>query len=504
MGSVQPIKRVAIIGAGPSGLVAASYLVAEKCFHEIKIFEQRDNVGGVWNMSSADKTKRISMPQTNPCCGNVGGGSSGNGNTSRDGGISITTSLELESPMYDYLETNIPKDLMGYSDKPFERDWPLFIRHENFLAYLEDYAEPYRELISLHTQVQNVRPHSTSTNQGRRWEVFTRDLKSGKEGQSVFDAVVVANGHYTVPFIPAVEGLRVWNKNYPSTIIHSKAYRKPENYDGKKVLIVGNSVSGLDISAQIGPVSRAVILCARTPSAIGPVSSAPWRTEVPGLAEFLPAQSHNRAVKFVDGSIQTDIDAVIFATGYFYNFPFLQDLDSPLVTHGLRTEHVYKHLFYIDNPTLVFPGLNFRIVPLPFAENQMSVVARIWAGRLSLPSVGEMKDWELQKVHEQGDGKQFHLLRFPNDAEALNELYNWAKSAQSRPGLENGGIGKLGKLWDERLVWMRGILPEIKSAFASLGSKRTSVRTIEELGLDYQKVSRERESEINVHLAEHA
>lgn len=42
------IKKIAIIGAGPAGLAAAKYLLAEG-FQSLDIFEQRTEVGGVWN-----------------------------------------------------------------------------------------------------------------------------------------------------------------------------------------------------------------------------------------------------------------------------------------------------------------------------------------------------------------------------------------------------------------------------------------------------------------------
>lgn len=41
-------RRVAVIGAGPSGLSALKALSDENIFETIKLFERRDRVGGTW------------------------------------------------------------------------------------------------------------------------------------------------------------------------------------------------------------------------------------------------------------------------------------------------------------------------------------------------------------------------------------------------------------------------------------------------------------------------
>jgi hypothetical protein len=211
-----------------------------------------------------------------------------------------------------------------------------------------------------------------------------------------------------------------------------------------------------------------------------------WRKDVPEIEEFLPSEIHKRAVRFKDGRIASDIDTVIFATGYFYNFPFL-DLPSPIVTDGFRTHDVYQHIFYIEHPTLAFPVLNLKVIPFPLAENQAAVIARVWAGRLALPSKKMMRDWEQERLTERGDGKAFHVLKHPEDAEVLNALYGWARSAERVDGMENGGQGKLGTYWDEKSVWMRSQFPDIKAAFTKKGKGRFDVRTLEELGFDYNR-----------------
>jgi cation diffusion facilitator CzcD-associated flavoprotein CzcO len=41
-------RRVAVIGAGPSGLAAVRALSDENVFDTIRVFERRDRVGGIW------------------------------------------------------------------------------------------------------------------------------------------------------------------------------------------------------------------------------------------------------------------------------------------------------------------------------------------------------------------------------------------------------------------------------------------------------------------------
>lgn len=54
MGSIEPddalfeVKKICIVGAGPTGLAAVKYLLAEAAFEKIDVFEQQSQAGGVW------------------------------------------------------------------------------------------------------------------------------------------------------------------------------------------------------------------------------------------------------------------------------------------------------------------------------------------------------------------------------------------------------------------------------------------------------------------------
>jgi cation diffusion facilitator CzcD-associated flavoprotein CzcO len=41
-------KRVAVIGAGPSGAIATDALVKEQAFETIRVFDRRGAIGGTW------------------------------------------------------------------------------------------------------------------------------------------------------------------------------------------------------------------------------------------------------------------------------------------------------------------------------------------------------------------------------------------------------------------------------------------------------------------------
>lgn len=50
-GSV-PVRRVAVIGAGPAGAIAIDALAQEKAFDIIRVFERRERAGGCWYVNN--------------------------------------------------------------------------------------------------------------------------------------------------------------------------------------------------------------------------------------------------------------------------------------------------------------------------------------------------------------------------------------------------------------------------------------------------------------------
>lgn len=86
------------------------------------------------------------------------------------------------------------------------------------------------------------------------------------------------------------------------------------------------------------------------------------------------------AAIFEDGSREDDIDAVIFATGYSFSFPFLED-SVKVVKNKVS---LYKKVFppNLERPTLAMIGL---IQPLgaimPISELQARWATQVFKGK---------------------------------------------------------------------------------------------------------------------------
>ncbi|KAI5296019.1 hypothetical protein KEM52_006038, partial [Ascosphaera acerosa] len=451
-----------------------AYLLAEKHFSVVRVFEQRSDVGGVWNPSSlAEKERlRVPVPQVNP---------HDHDGTAAERGLPAPDAFV--SPLYRDLEANIPKEIMGFADLPFPADCQVFPRHQDVRDYLTRYAEDVEHLIQFNTEVIAVVVDDPANH---TWLVTCKDVPSGAVHTSKYDAVVVANGHFATPYIPRVPGITAWHEAYPGVITHAKQYMRPEQYADCKVLIVGNSASGIDISAQVSQVCQLPILLSATSKSDLPSRTVRQVTH-PIIKAFLNPDVYDRAVIFEDGHIEEHLDAVIYCTGYLYSLPFLRDLAPPLITDGARVHGLYEHLFSIEYPTLALLTLPQRIVPLPVAENQSAVLSRVWSGRLTLPPRDEMIAWESGQTIRNGDGKAFHLLPFPADMQYLNRMYSWAASASSRPGLAQSGQGKLGTHWGAEQSWIRERIALMRDAFAKLGDGRRAVHSLPELGFDWPR-----------------
>ncbi|KAM4056142.1 flavin-binding monooxygenase-like domain-containing protein [Hirsutella rhossiliensis] len=443
MGSIHPpgfqVKAIAIVGAGPSGLAAAHYLKAQAAFDRIAVFEQQHQVGGVWNYTPVPPGP-VPVPQTSPFF-------------PPDAPVHSPAPEAppvFPSPMYEELHANIPKTMMSFWGQPFPAESCIFPSRDDIQGYLLRYAQ--------------------DSDLGRdRWRLLARSTVDDRVIDDVFDAVVVANGHYSVPFVPHIQNIASFHEAYPAIITHAKQYRTADAFRNKKVIIVGNGPSGTDIALQINKVSKGkTLLSIRSPTPPERLAHTAC-AETPEIDAFLVDR---RGVRFKDGRVETDVDAIVFCTGYLYSFPFLPDLRPSLITNGQGVHGLYKHLFYIRHPTLAFASLPTKSVPWHLAEAQAAALAAVWSNGLELPLPKEMQRWS-SDLHEKM-GQRLQLLRPGGDYHYINELHDWVVKAKH--------LGKEPPRWSDEDFWQRSMMLEGKRLFEVQGCKAT---TLDELGLRY-------------------
>nr|QFR37233.1 flavin-containing monooxygenase [Cyberlindnera americana] len=451
------IRSVAVIGAGPCGAGLTRALLAEKAFSNITVFERRDRLGGLWNYTREKSLipSITPVPSVDPLrpIGKI-----------QAGGKSF-----YESPVYKYLDANVPKDLMAYKDFPFPKEVPLFPLQEQILEYIQGYSKKIEEYVRFDTEVTSVN-WLTDDNQ---WEVKSRSLDTDLITTEKYDAVAIAVGSYDQPYIPDVPGISQWGTDHPGSIIHAKTYDEPSQFSkSRNILVVGNSASGADIAYQLATMLDKTIYKSVRSENILPSGSDERVKEVGDLESF---DSKTQTVHFKDGTSLTNVDSVIFCTGYLKSIPFIHT-SPPLITNGQKVHGLYRHLLWYRNPTLAVVGLPKFVLPTRLSETQGCWLARLWSGRLATPSYEEMKK---DAESAEGEERNHHDLRYPKDVDYKNMLYKESESVE-------GDYGYKAVFWDEEQCRIRANIKPLKEGYikyrSDTGKLASSIKELEDAG----------------------
>jgi hypothetical protein len=292
-----------------------------------------------------------------------------------------------KTPLYDSLHTNLPHPIMAFIGFPFPSETLLYPSASTVLAYLQSYA-------SSHNLYPHIRLNATVESAVRaegKWHV-TFSSPSGSSTLQDIDSLIVANGHYSEPFIPSVPGLEDWKGGVQ--YFHSIYYRSssvPVDLNGKTVLVVGGGPSGVDIAPDLLGHAKAVYRSSR--SIQSPDDRCDPRLR-PGIARLL--SSADGVIEFTDGSTIHGVDHVIFATGYVNSFPFLppeilrneppphgeNELPGELYNSGKHLFPLARHFIplipRLREDELAFIGLPWKIIPFPLVQAQAAVLVSIF------------------------------------------------------------------------------------------------------------------------------
>ncbi|XP_004613928.2 flavin-containing monooxygenase 5-like isoform X2 [Sorex araneus] len=460
----MPGKKIAVIGAGVSGLGALKSCLEEGL--EPTCFEESSDIGGLWRYEESLESSRPSI--------------------------------------YRSATSNTSKEMMAFSDFPFPASCPNYMHNTKLMAYLHSYAAHFhlRPHIRFLAKVRSVRRRPDFSSSGQ-WDVVVE--VEGEQERHVFDGVMVCTGLYTHPAMPlqSFPGISRFQGQY----FHSKEYKTPDKFRGKRILVVGVGNSGVDLAIELSHVAEQVFLSTRRGSwiwnrvwdngmpmdtvlftrfnnTLGCVSpnrlvnywmerklnrrfshrdygllprhrflshQATMSDELPNhiISGRVLMKANVRAFSetsatFADGT-EEPVDVVVFATGYTLSFPFLEK-DARV----LDSDHtMFKFVFppQLERPTLAFIGILQPVgATIPTSELQSRWAARVFRGVARLPSEQAMMD-DIRKTREIFEKEYLDNPRDSRRVQYVEYMDEVASEIGVKPSLLSLCLG------DPKLAW---------------------------------------------------
>ncbi|WP_298290087.1 NAD(P)-binding domain-containing protein [uncultured Litoreibacter sp.] len=410
--SLLPLSReVIIIGAGPSGLAAARWLLSRG--FSPRIYEAHSQVGGQWSW-------------TNP-----------------------------RSGVWPQMVSNTYRDATRFSDLNFPDRTPIFPHNSVVRDYFESFANKFGilDLIQFGTSLRQLRRGDTG------WE-----LELDRDGTQLTDTapyVVVATGRFNAPVIPDIPGAE--NMSGELGLIHAFNYKSPKAYQDKRVAVLGGSISSLEIASDLSMLGAASVhLCQRRQRYVNPKmflgvpieyrlftyergrlalddpdalmrdseakvmehagDPSNYGTPKPhpdfakagatGSQHYLnlvaegrvhplpwPKEIDGTSIRFADGRA-IEVDGIIAGTGYQLSLPFLSADIAATLNLSDTSIDLDSFTFHPDLPGLAFMGLWSQAgsYPTPI-EQQARFLAYTWSGQIPRP-VDTMREGLLDCVRE--------------------------------------------------------------------------------------------------------
>lgn len=343
-------RRVAIVGAGPAGVACGRALT--RAGHTPTLFERGDEFGGIWAPNAPNKV------------------------------------------VYQNLVTNIPTICMQGFELDFPSHMPSYVSAADLGRYLCSYADTFgiRQLTRFGTHVTSVRPLRTEAEEEHgvtSWRVswVSAGMGEGSVGASKaesaqdFDAVVMATGHYEVPYEPTVPGQNEWLESSPAPgvrrVVQAREYTEASPYASRAILVVGGRSSAVDIAREVRPVASWLYVldkACRAPHTEGSCTHVPFGAE-------LTKDGHLQ----LEGTVLPGppVDDLILATGYLYAFDCLEGVELDFGPSRRYVAPVHMHVVHARRPSLCFLGLPLSVpVPMPLFEAQSLFIATHFSQQL--------------------------------------------------------------------------------------------------------------------------
>ncbi len=206
--------QICVIGAGPSGIAAAKNAV--QFGFDVVVFEKNDKIGGNWVFNASTG----------------------------------------HSSVYEHTHIISSRVWSEYEDYPMPDGYPDYPSHSQLQAYFESYARYFH--VFEHICFKHTVTKVTRTNAGK-WAVEYTD-EAGVSHTSLFDQLMVANGHHWNPKYPEYPG------EFTGTFMHSHDFKRiTDEWRDKSVLVIGAGNSGCDVAVEAARLASKVCLSMRSP-----------------------------------------------------------------------------------------------------------------------------------------------------------------------------------------------------------------------------------------------
>ncbi|KAL3870812.1 hypothetical protein ACJMK2_038852 [Sinanodonta woodiana] len=357
MAHSKEMTRIGVIGAGPSGMSLLYHLakmeLEGKHIPDVVCYEKQPECGGLWNFDWRTGVDEHGEP--------------------------------IHGSMYRHLWTNGPKECLEFPDYTFDKHFgkaiPSFPTRKVVLDYMNGRWKTVdaRRFFRVNTNVQKVIYNPKENN----FTVWARDQVEDKDlPLETFSHIIVSTGHFSVPNMPYFKGV----ETFPGRVLHSHDFRDARDFKGKRLLVIGSSYSAEDISLHCVKFGAKSIVCSTRSGPMG--FKWPVQIQERPLLERIEGQM----VYFNDGS-STEVDTIIYCTGYKHSFRFLPDNLRLKTENSLYPPNLYKGIIWIKsgNNKLMYIGMQDQYYTMTMFDAQSFWACRVILGETILPEKETME-----------------------------------------------------------------------------------------------------------------
>ncbi|KAM9987742.1 hypothetical protein ACTFIZ_003102 [Dictyostelium cf. discoideum] len=298
MNEIIETKRVAVIGAGPSGIVSAK--TALECGFDVVLFEKNDNIGGVWSMGESGKA-------------------------------------------WDNMKTHISYVSMSYSDFTWDvpSKKPFHPTKQQMFKYLYDYSKHFKVLEKTRLNTNIISISEICENKKNQWLIKSNKINENGEKpeilEEIYDFVLICTGMFNKKRDININD-KLKNK-FNGKVWSSGEFKNPNSFIDKNVLVVGGFSSAIEISSAIAEKAKMVYLNCRN-------SVYVFKRRYPLDNENVPPVDYcfQKRSAFYESEKKT-IEEINKMTDFYFNLASENQRENNLFKYKKPENQTHYHIF---------------------------------------------------------------------------------------------------------------------------------------------------------------